>query len=59
MYRHCHGLLYVFVIEIYSSLNHVIIIQTNILSPLPSPSGIGDLKRFWLFCLGPFGFLAA
>ena len=56
MYRHCHGLLYVFVIEIYSSLNHVIIIKTKI---LPHPSGIGDLKRLWLFCLGPFGFLAA
>ena len=56
MHRHCHGLLDIYVIEIYSSLNNVIIIKTKIISP---PSVIGDHKRFWLFCLGPFGFLAA
>jgi len=41
-----------FLIEIYSYLNHVIIIKTKDLFP----SGIGDISQFWLSCLDSLGF---
>jgi hypothetical protein len=58
VFRHWHGLLYIFIIYTWwvylQFLNNVIFIKTKVLL---HPSGIGDISRFWLFCLDPLVFV--